>query len=104
MVLDRFGFLTLCWPSRNTHHPQLFFVLYGFKQNNHTDIYTIQCLQDNPAMSRFFAKIAFQKLVKAIDMLKQAHVFRRIKRRQDMYMEELMKASCHPERIRQIDA
>jgi hypothetical protein len=105
-MLNNMGFLTLLWPCHGDKQAQRanFFVIYGFKQNNYSEIFTIQSPHYSQPINKFFAKTAFNKLVRAIDKLKQSYMARRAKNRQDTYFEELITVSCHPDRLLQIES
>jgi hypothetical protein len=105
-MLNNIGFLTLHWPCHGIRKEKRanFFVIYGFKQNNHAEIYTIQSPNHAQPINKFYAKTAFRKLVRAIDVLKQLYMARRVKNRQNKYFEELISVSCHPDRLIQIDS
>ena len=95
-MVDKWGFSTLKWPICEREGDGILFT--GYVKRSCMCIAPLE--QSGPANS-FFQQRCLSKLVKAVQTLKQAMHRRRVKQRQNVYIEELMQRVCHPSRLDQ---
>ena len=99
-LFDNFGFCTLQWPCY-IWIDAVMYIRYHFAY--------VGCwccahsmMQQSEAANKFFAARCLARLAVAVVKLQRRFRQRRVKKRQDVFLEELMQRTCHPSRLAQI--